>query len=315
MPVIRCPRHDIPYNDENPRGCPACALEREGEAEAARLMRDLARASRGTPAVEVLPPEPEPDGVVEPYADWQPVTRPPRLPTAPPPPFGRVLRLLRENRLAVLGAAAGVLGLVLTYLLTRPAFVEQFIPPLVAGEARPFPVEPNVPVVAAFALLGSVSPQTSPDAPALARYDFGGGALMDALNGVVYAVTLETPERTWHGHRVGLGEQPARGALALEGAIIEQEPLDASPFPFGGFLTYRSRETMPRRVLTTEVRPPNGCYDVTVSIAPQIIGTASRGEHQFVAVARRGDPILWVVQRVRVVSRAVDGPWGSMACQ
>jgi hypothetical protein len=264
MPVIRCPRHDIPYNDENPRGCPACAQEREGDAESARLMRELARASRGGPALELLPPEPEPDDEVEALAEWQPVTTPPRVPTAQPGRVELVLRLLLENRLAVIAATLGVVGLGLLYLATRPTFAERYLPPLVSGEARPFPVEPNVPIVAAFALLGTVSPQVNPEAPALARYDFGGGAVMDALNGVVYAVTLDTPERTWHGHRVGLGEQPARGALALEGAIQEREPLPTSPFPFGGYLTYRSLDAVPMLVLSAEVRPPNGCYDVTV---------------------------------------------------
>ena len=314
MPVIRCPRHDIPYNDENPRGCPACAQEREGDAESARLMRELARASRGGPALEVLPPEPGADDEVQVFPGWQPVTTPPRVPTAQPGRIERVLRLLQENRLAVIGVTLGVVGLGLLYLATRPTFTERYLPPLVAGEARPFPVEPNVPIVAAFALLGTISPQLNPEAPILARYDFGGGALVDALNGVVYAVTLENPERTWHGHRVGLGDQPARGALALEGTIREREPLLTSPFPFGGFLAYRSLDAVPKRVLSTEVRPPNGCYDVTVEIGPQVIGTASRGDDRFVAVAHRGDPVLWVVHRVRAVSRAVDGPWGTVAC-
>jgi hypothetical protein len=180
--------------------------------------------------------------------------------------------------------------------------------------ARPFPVEPNAPIIAAFALLGTVSPQVSPEAPSLSRYDFGAGTMVDALNGVVYAVSFETPERTWHGHRVGQGEQHARGTLALEGAIREQPPREVSPFPFGGFLTYSSLESLPTLVLTTEVRPPNGCYDVRVEIAPQVIGTASRGDRAFVAVARRGSPILWVVHRVRAISRGMDGPWGTVAC-
>ena len=33
MPLVRCPTHKIPYNDENPRGCPACAREKEGAAQ------------------------------------------------------------------------------------------------------------------------------------------------------------------------------------------------------------------------------------------------------------------------------------------
>lgn len=315
MAVVRCPRHDIPYNDENPRGCPACAQEREGDPEQARLMRDLARASRGDFAVEVLPPEPEADDEVEVYTEWSgPVTRQPRLPTAEPSRFTEIRRFLVENRLAVAAGGIGVLGLLLLWLTTRPSFTESHIPPPVTGDARPFPVEPNAPTIAAFAILGTIPPQVNPEAPSLTRYEFGAGATVDALNGMIYAITLETPERTWHGHRVGLGEQPARGALALEGEIREEPAPEATPVRFGGFLAYSSRAALPMQVLSIEVRPPNGCYDVRVEIGPQIIGTTARGDHEYVAVARRGDPILRVVHRVRAISRAMDGPWGRIAC-
>jgi hypothetical protein len=313
MAVIRCPRHDIPYNDDNPRGCPACAQEREGDPEQARLMRDLARASRGWPSVEVLPPE-EDDDEVAVVGEWQPVTTPPRVPTAAPGRLEHLWRLIQDNRMVVMISAAGLVGLFLLYVATRPTFTESFTPPLVAGEARPFPVEPNTPVVAAFALLGTVSPQVHPGSPSLTRYDFGAGAVVDGLNGVVYAITLDTPERTWHAHRVSQGEQYARGALALEGAIREAEPLAVSPFPFGGFQTYSSMASVPMRVLTVEVRPPNGCYDIRVEIGPQVIGTTSRGDQTLVAVARRGESIQWLVHRVRAVSRAMDGPWGRAVC-
>src|SRR3990172_5198930 len=47
MALIRCPKHGVPFNDDNPRGCPACALEKEG-GEQAQVMRELARASQVT---------------------------------------------------------------------------------------------------------------------------------------------------------------------------------------------------------------------------------------------------------------------------
>jgi hypothetical protein len=315
MAVVRCPKHDIPYNPENPRGCPACAQENEGDPENARLMRELARASRGVPAVEVLPPEAEEDEDVEVYTEWPPpVTQPPRLPTAEPSRLQRLGRFLRDNRLGLIGAGLAVVGLWLVYIVSRPTFTPQAVPPAVHGVALPFPVEPNTPILAAFAMLGTMAPQVNPEAAVLTRYDFGGGATVDALNGVVYAVTLQTPDRTWHGHRVGLGEQPARGTLALEGEIREQGPRPITPFPFGGFLTYRNLDDLPMRVLTAEIRPPNGCYDVRVEVGPQVIGTTARGDDSFVAVARRGQPVPWVVHRVRVISRGMDGPWGQAAC-
>jgi hypothetical protein len=313
MAVVRCPRHGIPYNDENPRGCPACAQEREGQAEEARLMRDLARASRGDTTVEVLPPEPEEEEDV--YQPWPPpVTLQPRVPTAAPGRLERAGRFLRDNWMGTVAIVLVIGGIGLLWSATRPTFTEQYVPPLIATEPRPFPVEPNTPMAGVFSLLGTRSPQINPDEPSLARYDYGSGAIVDALNGVVYAVTLETPEQTWHGHRVGSGEQPARGALALEGLARDEPPAPAAVYPFAGFLTYRSMEVVPRRRLTAEVRPPNGCYDVLVDIRPQVIGSASRRDNTFVAVARRGRPIVWVVHRIQAVNRAVDGPYGTAAC-
>src|SRR5262249_58433835 len=60
MALVRCPIHKIPYNDENPRGCPACALEKEGGGEA-QVMQELARAVQGprrTTGTQIPPAEP-----------------------------------------------------------------------------------------------------------------------------------------------------------------------------------------------------------------------------------------------------------------
>ena len=108
----------------------------------------------------------------------------------------------------------------------------------------------------------------------------------------------------------------ARGRLALLGPVREDEPVPVAPFPFGGYLAFRGMADLPRRMLTAEVRPPNGCHDVQVEIAPQVIGTATRGEDTYLAVGRRGGAMSWVVHRVRVVSRAVRGPYaGTPACE
>jgi hypothetical protein len=313
MAVVRCPRHGIPYNNENPRGCPACAQERVGQAEEARVMLDLARASRGGTMIEVLPPEPDED---EDFSrEWPPpVTMQPRMPTAAPGRVDRMRRFLRENWMAAVAIVLVIGGMWLLWSATRPTFAEQYLPPLIAGEPRPFPVEPNAPMAGVFAMLGTRSPQANPDQPSLARYDFGDGAVLDALNGVVYAVTLERPDRTWHGHRVGSGEKAARGALALEGLAREDPPASSAPFLFAGFIVFRNLEAVPRRTLIAEVRPPNGCYDVRVEVRPQVIGAASRRDNTFVAVARRGSPLRWVVHWVQAVNRAVAGPFGTAAC-
>jgi hypothetical protein len=312
MALVRCPKHNVPYNDRNPRGCPACAHEREGE-EQVGLMRDLARASRGGPRVEILPP-PGPD-TVRASGRWPPVTQPPRVPTPEPTTREKVTRFLRANIMVVTAAALGVIGLWLLWYVSRPTFVQDPVPAHIAGDALPFPVQPNVPVVGAFALVGAVPPEVNPDSPSLARYDYGRGTTVDVLNGVVYAITLTTPERAWNGNRVGLDETRAKGELALLGNVAERRRAPIGAVAVGGYVTYRSLAALPQHVLTAAVRPPNGCYDVEVELAPQVLGRVTRGDETFFAVARRGSVAWDVVHRVRVVSRALPGPYaGPPAC-
>lgn len=107
-----------------------------------------------------------------------------------------------------------------------------------------------------------------------------------------------------------------RGHLALLGAIREDTVLRAAPLPMGGYEAYRTVATLPRRRLSVEVRPPNGCFDVYVDLAPQVIGVAARAGDTVVAVARRGAAPMWVAHQVRVVSRALPGPYaGRPVCQ
>jgi hypothetical protein len=319
MAVVRCPTHNVPYNDENPRGCPACWQEKIGH-DPAQLMRELARASKAIPRVEILPLPAEDELPTLPRlatGAWPaPVTPPPRLPTPEPTPLERLGRLLRAHLAAAVGTGLIVVAAVLVWVITRPTFAPALVPPAPTGDARPFPVAPNTPIIGAFALLGPQTPQVHPDGPTLARYDFGQGTFVDALNGMVYAVTLELPDRSWEGNRVGTEETRARGTLAMLGALAEEEPPAAAAFPLGGYLAYRNLDALPRRQLRAAVRPPNGCYDVLVEIAPRVIGTATRDDETFVAVARRGGAPTWVVHRVRVVSRALRGPYaGPPACE
>jgi hypothetical protein len=319
MAVVRCPIHHVPYNDENPRGCPACWQDKVGK-DPANLMKELARASQAIPRVEILPLPSEdelpPLERLKTGAWPAPVTQPPRVPTPEPTGLERFLALLRVHALAVTSVVLVAVVAGLMWYVSRPTFAPALVPPALTGEPRPFPVTPNTPIIGAFALLGTRSPTVHPDSPSLARYEFGQGAVVDAFNGVVYAVTLTSPQRAWQGNRVGVDQTRAQGGLALLGPMSEEEPAAAAPFPFGGYLAYRGMTDLPRRRLTAEVRPPNGCYDVQVIIAPQIIGTATRGEETFLAVSRRGGAVSWVVHEVRVVSRAIPGPYaGPPACE
>jgi hypothetical protein len=319
MAVVRCPTHKVPYNDQNPRGCPACWQEKVGD-DPARLMRELARASQAIPRVEILPPPAEdelPAMARLPTGAWPaPVTQPPRLPTPAPTRLQQLGRFLRAHLAAAVGGGLIAAVAALVWIITRPTFEPALLPPAPTGDARPFPVSPNMPVLGAFALFGPQTPQVHPESPTLARYDFGQGTVVDVLNGLVYAVTLELPDRSWEGNRVGAEETRARGTLALLGPVTDEEPpAAAAAFPFGGYLAYRSLEALPRRRLHAAVRPPNGCYDVQVELAPRVIGTATRDGETFVAVAPRGGTPTWVVHRVRVVSRALRGPYaGPPAC-
>jgi len=318
MAVVRCPTHNVPYNDENPRGCPACWQEKIGD-DPAELMRELARASKSIPRIEILPPPSEDELPPMPRLTtgaWPgPVTQPPRVPTPEPTQLERFGRFLRENLTAVVGTTLVVVAAGLMWLVSRPTFTPALLPPAAVGDALPFPVAPNTPIIGAFALLGPRTPDVNPDSPTLARYDFGRGTFVDVFNGVVYAVSLDLPDRNWEGNRVSTEETRARGTLALLGPVTDEEPLAAAPFPFGGYLAYRSVNDLPRRRLSAAVRPPNGCYDIQVELAPRIIGTTTRGDETFVAVGRRGSSATWVVHRVRVVSRALRGPYaGPPAC-
>jgi hypothetical protein len=319
MPVVRCPKHNVPYNDENPRGCPACWQERIGD-DPADLMRELARASKAIPRVEILPPPAEDELPPMPRLGtgaWPgPVTQPPRIPTPEPTRLERLGRFLRVHLAAVIGVGLIAIVAGLAWVISRPTFEPALLPPPQSGAALPFPVVPNTPLIGVFALLGLQTPGVNPDSPMLARYDYGRGTFVDGFNGVVYAVSLELPDRIWEGNRVSTEETRARGTLALLGPLTEDAAPAMAPFPFGGYLTYRSVADLPRRRLSAAVRPPNGCYDVQVELAPRVIGTATRGDETFVAVARRGGAPTWVVHRVRVVSRAMRGPYaGPPACE
>ncbi|HEX9729459.1 MAG TPA: hypothetical protein VGA37_13210 [Gemmatimonadales bacterium] len=319
MALVRCEKHNIPYNDANPRGCPACWQETSDDRGGVEMMRQLARASRGLPEVEVLPretaPETAPGGLAR--ASWPPpVTTPPRLPTRPLTRFERTWNWIVAHRSAVGSGIVLTVVLSLIYVITRPTFEEGYDPPFLADDARPFPVQLNIPIDAVFAIFGTAPPELNPDSPALARYRFGPGTFVDAYNGAVYAVTLTTIERSWRGNRVGLSEPLVEGRLALLGAIERPRSAASAPFPVGDHLVYARRNDRPVRTLVTRVRPPNGCFDVFVDLAPRAIGQVTRGEEAFVAVARRGGTMEWVSVQVRAVTRAIPGPYaGPPECE
>jgi len=317
MALIRCPTHGIPFNEDNPRGCPACALEKEG-GEQAQVMRELARASQvirrpGAPAPPAPPPTDFPPRRSERLA--APVTAPPRAPLLELGPLDRLQELARRRPVPVVGIPLIVILLVALMARSRPSFVQQPSPVPLTGEVLPLPIEPGAELTTVFGVLGVQPPRPSPEGSALERYSYGTDLNIDALNGVVYLISILVPNRSWHGLRVGIPQREAEGGLALLGP-----PQPAAPpvMPRADtirrLVVYPSLEGRPNRPLKAEVRPPNGCYDVVVDIQPRAAGILVDRDRRYAVIGSPGAQLEWVATRVQVISRAVEGPAGPAAC-
>lgn len=296
MALVRCPTHGLRYNDENPRGCPACDQEHMGRASRVSLMQELAKAASKREKPEVAAPAAE---------------RRPR-------PWDRWLSSVPrfdQRRVVAAGSGAIVVLLGLLLWLTRSRFVEMPHPAAVAAdEVRPLPLNVRAPVPTIFAILGTANPQPHPTAPEVERYSYGTGLYVDALNGFVYSISIGVGNRSWRGLRVGIPEREAEGSLALLGAPVRGQPIGPDAELRSGYLVYPSAEQRPTRSLGAEVRPPNGCFDVNVQLQPRGIGLLIDGDARYSVAAREGEPITWVVTRIQVVDRSRRGPLDTRVC-
>jgi hypothetical protein len=309
MALVRCPKHKIPYNDENPRGCPACAREKDGGDQA--VMQELARVSRSMrsrPDEATAPPPRTSTGSIT-SAARRSVTEAPLAPAVPQGAVARLLQGMRDNQRLTLAALAVVIMILVLMATTGPRFVEAPNPPELTETLRPLPIHPNSRITTVFAVLGTQSPQSVPDAPRLARYSYGTDFQIDALNQTVYAIAFSVPNRSWQGLRVGMPERTVRGTLALLGATQEESPaVLPPPQTMGKYRVYQSLEQRPTKRLKVEIRPPNGCYDVLVSLQPRAAGLLLQGNRRY-AVIGEGDVTLdWVSTGIRIVNRALSGP-------
>lgn len=320
MALVRCPKHGIPYNDDNPRGCPACAVEQAG-GEQVQIMRELARASQAARRPSLGPGEPAPPPPVEPGPPRRserlmgPVTTPPRMPVPEPGLLDGLRAAVRHRPIPVVGLPLSVVLLVALLLRSGPTFVAEPSPPPLDGAALPLPIEPGAPITTVFAVLGVQPPQPDPDDRALARYAYGSDLTVDALNGTVYAITIRVPNRTWHGLRVGVPQREAEGALALLAAPQHAAP-PATPRAdtLRGLVVYPSLAQRPTRILAARVRPPNGCYDVIVDIQPRAAGVVIDGARRWAAIGPPRVTPEWVATGIRVINRAQAGPGGPAQC-
>jgi hypothetical protein len=324
MALVRCEIHKIPYNDENPRGCPACAREKEG-ADQTNVMQELAKASR-TSSATVIPPAPaekKESKELAPGALWrqslaqsQSAIEAPDISIIEEGTPGRFSWLSDNRRRLTVGwVIIGVLAITL-FLTAGPGYVEAPHPPEPPSEARILTVQPFAPITTVFSIMGPQAPQAVPGAQRLARYSYGSDLYIDALNARVYAITLEVGSRTWRGLQVGMPERAAEGTLSLLGQIQRQEPTGArSPQEIGGYTVYPSLENRPTRTLLVEVRPPNGCFDVSVDLQPRASGILRSGGERYAVIGEGSNaPHTWVVTRIRITTRRVSGPHGPVTC-
>ena len=322
MALVRCPKHKIPYNDENPRGCPACAREKGGERTS--LMQELARAQQAhsqpsrtthTAPAAATAKAPRPPGrtarapVLHPFAIS---TRPPKpLPTVQGP-LEKLWRGATDKRSFAFGGTLIVVLAAIVMFNAGPRFSAGTSPtPVADADVRPLPLNVNTSITLAFSALGPRSPRANPDDRRLMRYTFGSDLVIDATGSVIYAIKLRIPNRSWRGFRVGMSRQRSEGELALLGVPQEVTTPSSTGQVVAGYVVFGSLDSRPKLTLLAEVRPPNGCYDVLVDLQPQAIGTLDDGSVSYVAVAQEGGSLNWVVTEIRVVSRSRRGPYSS----
>jgi hypothetical protein len=273
-------------------------------------MRELARASQ----VVKRPSGPTTTPLAEPVYT-APVTTPPRPPVTEPGMLERLQETARRRPIAAIGVPLSLILLGVLLFRSGPKFIQQPSPVPYHGEVLPLPIEPGVSLSAVFAILGVQAPQPSPEGPSLERYSYGSDLNIDALNGAVYAISLVVPNRSWHGLRVGIPQREVEGALALLGPPQPAAPPVTPPSDIlRGLLVYPSLDERPTRSLKAEVRPPNGCYDVVVTIQPRAAGILVANNRQFAVLGPPRTQPEWVATRVQVVNRAVPGPAGPPAC-
>jgi hypothetical protein len=245
------------------------------------------------------------------------VTEPPRRPVTEESALQRLAKRAKERKWLSGGVTLIAILLVGLVVASGPDFVAEPHPVRVPDDQlRPLPIDPGVPIENVFALLGPQAPQSAPESRRLARYAYGTDLTIDALNGVVYAITYSVPNRRWRGLQVGVPQRLVEGALALLGIPQVSEPTGSQLRRVGKYAVYPSLEQRPARTLRTEVRPPNGCVDIEVELRPRAVGILIDGDQRYAVVGEGDPPLEWFSTRVRVINRAVVGPYaeGDPAC-
>lgn len=295
MPLTRCPIHGLNFNADNPRGCPACAAERKGRASQAALMQDLVKATKKAEGLPVTPPKAR-------EASWWSKIR-------------NGVPSYDQRKVVRVGIGVIAVLVAVVFWTSQPKFVEQRFPPdFDASNTRTFPVNTGQDISVVFAILGTRVPSAHPNSRSVERYEYGTGLYVDALSGLVYSIHLGVPNRTWRGLRVGAPEMEVEGNLALLAQPTAGGEGAGSPTLRGKYQTFGSVDGIPQKTLTAEVRPPNGCYDVTVELQPRMLGLLLDGSNRYSVVGIGDGSMDWVATRLSIVDRARTGPIADRAC-
>ena len=319
MPLVRCPTHDIPYNSDNPRGCPACAREKEGGSEQAGIMRELARSSQMIRRPE-FPPPAQPaarKSASRSTTERAPVTnpwvkRPPRMPEVEESPLERVTDRIRGQRIMVVAGLLIILSIWYLLSTTGTRFVAEPHPVSLTNpeDVRPIAFPVNVPVATTFSVLGTQAPRAVEGLPRIQRYSYGTDLEVDGINNRVYAITTRVPSRTWRGLQVGAAQQRAEGQLTVIGRLRTfTESVNVPARTVGDYRVYQSLDQRPLKTIGVSVRPPVGCFDVMVDIRPRAIGILIDGSSRYAVIGKGNAAAEWVVTQIRVVSRSIRGPY------
>ncbi len=311
MAVVRCPKHELPYNEDNPRGCPACAAEESG------IGHGSASAAWTRSGTTDQPAELEGFGHTGAGAGSDSLVRSieVRLNATTDrlaEPFRRMGRWIKGQAKArpwwaTLAVMAGIIFvIVMIRRLGAPDFVAQPDPPAASGEVLPLAVEPGTQLAVMFSILGTRAPRPHPTQANLERYVYSLDLMVDAMNGEVYALTLRTPDRSWRGLRVGMPSAEGEGALSMLGRFTSRTQSRGEPQIKDGYQIFSSRTILPVRRVTAEMRPPNGCLDVRVEFRPAITGVLIDGGLRTPVVAMEAEELNWVLTQTYVVSRTGD---------
>lgn len=295
MALVRCPTHGIPYNDENPRGCPACVQDTTGRKSQAAMMRELAEAS--------LPVD----------DNLEAALRGPTLRER----LGDLLDDLPDgSKWLSRGGPFVIVGLIITLIvLSGPTFVEQPDPPVFGGTPRPLEVFISNPITQVFAALGEQAPQPHPTTAGVLLYRYGNNLIITVINGFVYSIDLGLANRSWNGLRVGMTLTEAEGQMAKLGVPRPGGEAPAPPQIRDGRQVYASPESRPIRTLTSEVRARgSSCYDVQVELRPKQTGLLIDGDERFSVVGDENARLDYVVTKILAIDRSRRGPDGDAVC-